>query len=293
VELPERVNVIVSDMRGVLPHYEHHLSAIDDARRRLLAPGGRIIPRSDTLWLACVEAPKEHLDLISPWSQGRYGLDMGAARELAINSWQRVSARPGQRLTEALCCLTLDYSTVSQSDFAVNAALRAIRPGTSHGLCLWFDTTLAEGIGFSNSPDMSSTLVYGQAFLPWPESITLETGDLVQVALGATLVGDDYVWTWETSHHAAGEDDRITVHFRQSNFFASPLTSKTLHRHSENHVVQLDDNAHIDLQILRMMDEGATLGRIAREVASRFPARFARWQDALTRVGELSNRYGQ
>ena len=41
VELPERADVIVSDLRGVLPAYQHHIGAIADARERLLAPGGR------------------------------------------------------------------------------------------------------------------------------------------------------------------------------------------------------------------------------------------------------------
>src|SRR4051794_6240190 len=42
--LPERADVIVSDLRGVLPAFHHHLADIADARQRLLAPGGTLIP---------------------------------------------------------------------------------------------------------------------------------------------------------------------------------------------------------------------------------------------------------
>src|SRR5438445_4231285 len=36
-ELPERMNVIVSDIRGVLPLYDHAITSMEDARERMLA----------------------------------------------------------------------------------------------------------------------------------------------------------------------------------------------------------------------------------------------------------------
>ena len=58
VNVPESADIIVSDLRGILPLFEHHLSSIIDARQRLLAPGGVLIPQSDTLWAAVVQAPE-------------------------------------------------------------------------------------------------------------------------------------------------------------------------------------------------------------------------------------------
>src|SRR6266705_105451 len=45
VTLPARADVILSDLRGILPLFERHIPAIADARRRFLAPGGTMIPR--------------------------------------------------------------------------------------------------------------------------------------------------------------------------------------------------------------------------------------------------------
>ena len=42
-----------------------------------------------------------------------------------------------------------------------------------------------------------------------------------------------------------------------------------------------------------MMDGELSLDDIARRVLDRFPTRFAKWQDALTRVGELSEKYSR
>jgi len=44
ITLPEKVDVIISDLRGVLPWYRQHIPSIVDARNRFLAPDG-VLPR--------------------------------------------------------------------------------------------------------------------------------------------------------------------------------------------------------------------------------------------------------
>jgi type I protein arginine methyltransferase len=60
VELPERVNAIVSDIRGVLPLFDGALASLQDARRRFLAPKGVMIPRRDILKAAIIEAENSY-----------------------------------------------------------------------------------------------------------------------------------------------------------------------------------------------------------------------------------------
>src|ERR1051325_5003793 len=50
IAVPEPATIIVSDLRGVLPWYEQNVSSIIDARKRLLARDGVLIPRRDILW---------------------------------------------------------------------------------------------------------------------------------------------------------------------------------------------------------------------------------------------------
>ena len=54
--LPERADVIISDLGDMLPWFRHHIPSIVDARNRFLAPGGVFIPRRDVAWAAVVEA---------------------------------------------------------------------------------------------------------------------------------------------------------------------------------------------------------------------------------------------
>src|SRR5579871_6882517 len=59
VAIPVPADVIVSDLRGVLPLFEGHIPAIVDARRRFLAPGGTLIARRDRILAAVVESSKD------------------------------------------------------------------------------------------------------------------------------------------------------------------------------------------------------------------------------------------
>ena len=63
----EPADVIVSDLRDVLPLFGEHLPAIVDARRRFLAPGGSLIPARDTLWAAPAHAPGLYGRYAGPW----------------------------------------------------------------------------------------------------------------------------------------------------------------------------------------------------------------------------------
>src|SRR5439155_6787570 len=68
IRLPQKADVIVSDLRGVLPLFQQHLPSIVDARSRLLAPSGNLIPKRDVLWAAVVETPRRYDQLMKPWA---------------------------------------------------------------------------------------------------------------------------------------------------------------------------------------------------------------------------------
>ena len=57
ITLPECADIILSDLHGVLPLHDDAIVTLIDARARLLAPGGRLIPARETLWVAGVDAP--------------------------------------------------------------------------------------------------------------------------------------------------------------------------------------------------------------------------------------------
>ncbi len=70
VSLPERVNVIVSDLNGTLPWFQQHLRSVADARQRFLAPGGVMIPKKEIVWLGVAESQPAYAEHTQPWEAG-------------------------------------------------------------------------------------------------------------------------------------------------------------------------------------------------------------------------------
>ena len=289
ISLPERVDVIVSDLRGVLPLHGHHLTSIADARRRFLRPGGVLIPQRDTIWATLVEAPDLYHQLVAPWEHDSHGLAFDAARQLAVNRWSKVRITPGQLLSEARPWATLDYERVESPHVSGELSFVIRRPGMGHGWCLWFDATLVEHVGFSSAPGRPD-LIYGNGFFPWTTPVELEPNDVVTLSLSADLVGDDYVWRWGTAVRERSDLGRIKASEQQSNFLAAPISLDVLDRGRADAMVTLGEEGRIDRAILGLMDGELRIEEIAQRVADQFGDRLTP-EAALSRVREVSRRY--
>jgi protein arginine N-methyltransferase 1 len=288
VSLPERADVIVSDLRGVLPWFENHLPAIADARGRFLAPGGMMIPSRDTLWAAPVKAPELCGPRKSADKMVSDGFDLDLVWRLAANAWQKARVKPEQLLADAQRAATLDYRTVEDPNLVAKVSWTASRAGAAHGLVAWFDTILTEGVGFSNAPTVPEA-IYGSAFFPWPESVEVSAGDRIAVELSANLVGTDYLWRWNTCVRDSAGAARAA--FQQSTFCEHG--GGQLRKRAADYVPETGEQARIDQFVLNLMDGGRSVGEIAHRLLERFPDRFSRREEALARVGELSHRYSR
>ncbi len=292
VTLSERADVIISDLRGVIPWFGQHIPSIVDARQRLLAPGGVLIPRRDTLWAAVVETPDAYRQLTGVWDANVSGLDMGAARRLITSNYLKARIVPDHLLVEPGHWATLDYATVESPDVMAEVEWTTVRAGTAHGLSVWFDATLAEGVGFSNAPDRPEAL-YGSAFFPFSSPIGIGLGDTIFATLQASLVGSEYVWRWDTRVVDGRDPEQVKAQFKQSNFLSMRPSPERFRNRGDSHVPELTVQGEVDRFILTCMDARTSLGEIAHQVRARFPNRFARWEEALAHVGELSRRYSR
>lgn len=289
VELPERVNVIVSDIRGNLPLFDHALSSIEDARERFLAPCGILIPQRDTLKLAVVDADEYYSGLTSPWNRRVQGLELASTHSLVLNEQYGVRFQSGQLLTEPQTWGVLDYTASTRNQVAAKLNFRASRPGIAHGLCAWFEAQLCDGCCYSSGPGGTST-IYGQVFLPWLEAVQVMEGQKIQVDLHADLVGGDYIWRWETKIYAG---DGVLRHFKQSTFQGANFAPHSLHRRAADFVPVLSEAGEAERWILQAMDGKTSLQEIAQEAAKRFPRHFSGSEEAFQRVTELSGKYSR
>ena len=221
IVLPEPATIIIFDLRGVLPWFEQNISSIIDARERLLAPGGVLIPHRDVLWASVVEAPQQYEEIVGPW-RNQFDLDLSAGKGLVTNTWRKSRIKPEQLLTDPVCWTTLDYYEVSSPDVRAEISWQAARKGTAHGVAVWFDSELSEDIRFSNHP-AAPEMIYGIGFFPFSQPVDVFEGERIRVLLAADLVNDGYVWRWETE--VSGK-----ASFKQSTFFGVPLSTSQLRK---------------------------------------------------------------
>lgn len=290
--LPIPADVVISDLRGVLPFFQQHIPAIIDARRRLLAPGGAMLARRDALWAAIVEDSTVYMAYAEPWLHNEYGLDLRAGQPRVVNTWRKVNAKPAQLVVRPKHWATLDYRTVAESNIEAELVWTVERVGTAHGLLLWFDAELSDGVRFSNAPDQPE-LIYGQAFFPLEKPVALVAGDIVSVLVRADLVSDDYVWQWRTQVYAAGDHKHIKAHFRQSTFLGAPLSSTSLRKREAGYRPVLSVAGQVERFMLSLMDSHTTLREIACLAMQEFPGELADHRHALTLAGNLSLKYGR
>ena len=283
IDLPEPADVIVCDLRGMLPLFQHSVKTIIDARRRHLAPGGTLIPAVDVLRAMPVAAAEQYGALTCAWQQQTHGFDFAPANRLVLNAFYRWNGCAGDAVAPALTLATLDYPTVRELALDARASFVAARDVLAHGWAVWFESILADGVELSNAPGMPP-LIYGQAFFPWHEPVKVHAGDRLALRLRAHDVGDNYLWAWETELPGR--------RFLQSEMEGEPISPGSLRRQAASHVPALGLEGRIDRLALDLMSRGASLGEIATALAQEFPQRFARWEAALTRAAELSTRYG-
>jgi PRMT5 arginine-N-methyltransferase/ribosomal protein L11 methyltransferase PrmA len=229
ITLDERASIIVSDLRGVLPWFQQHIPSIIDASERHLARGGTLIPRRDMLWAAVVEAPTQYEELVGPWQNNELELDLAAGRGLITNTWRKTRIKAEQLLVEPIRWTTIDYYIVNSPDIQAEISWSAARKGTAHGVAVWFDAELVEGIGFSNHPN-SPEMIYGQGLFPFPQPVELMEGDRIKLRLAANMVEDDYVWRWDTDFFMRDDETCLRASFKQSTFFGVPLSPAVLQK---------------------------------------------------------------
>lgn len=289
VTLEEPADVVISDLRGVLPLFRRHLPTIIDARERLLAPEGALIPRRDKLWAALISAAEEHDAVVGPWARRPGGCDLRAARELAVNRWCRARFRAEQVASRPVCWATLDYVEIDGPDVRASLRTGVETPTECHGLALWFDTELTSDVGFSGAPG-APEVMYAQAFYPWPEPVELETNDVVEVSLRADLIHDDYIWRWRT--RIEGSRAPLPIVFEQSSFHGLALSAASLQRGQADYAPSLSAAGAIERDILILIDGDRSLRQIAREIATRHPDAHADENDALAHVVRVARLGG-
>jgi protein arginine N-methyltransferase 1 len=287
----EQADVLISDLRGGIPLFQDHIATIVDARERLLKPGGHQLPQRDTIRVALARSPKAYARTQQPWQSNRFDLDLSRGRPFVVNEAVRSALGPRAMLSQPQTLAVLDYRTITEPDLDSTVELVADRPATAHGLQMWFDAEIADGLTFSNAPG-EPPLVYGRTFLPFEQPVRLRPGDRVAARIRARLFGGQYILFWNSTI-IDGATGTIQHSFAQSELKSRVLSPRALAPFAADHVPQASTALALDRDCLTLVDDQRSLIDIAREVMARHPGHFSSEAEALGHVGRVLRHYTQ
>ncbi len=201
VELPEPVDVIVSEWLGGFGIDEGMLAPVIAARDRWLKPGGIMIPRLVTAWAALVH--DRHLgEMVEFLRDSPYGVRFDDLVEKTVNeiiysgTFRHLAAR--DRRSEASQLWTTDAGLIplqqAQAPHEAEVVLPVRDHGTANALALWFSAELAPGISLSVGPGDPPTH-WGMTTAPLRSPVQLTPGMVVRARVRTALARPAGTWT--------------------------------------------------------------------------------------------------
>lgn len=164
IELPEKADVLVSEIVGNDPLAEGILPANNDALQRLLKPEARMIPGRMKIYALPLCVPKSFIDKclfsetqVKKWLEA-YGIDFSHLAEVSRKQWFHAlvgthKARNWKRLSDPVLVADIDLGR-EHADFieSINR-FEVTQCGMMTGVLLFFNLTLSPSVTFSIHPD--------------------------------------------------------------------------------------------------------------------------------------------
>ena len=192
IELPERADVLVSEIIGSEPLEENVLETTLDARRRLLTPGARVVPRTLTMVARPLMVPDAEAGrrafgstAVSRWRRW-YDIDFEPLLEVAPRS---AVLEPSEGETVAtwppvgppVGLTTIDLGDVGDATVRASADLHVDQPGRANAVAVTFRAGLHGTITHELDPWRWPSSSWATAVWFLPEPLLLPDGDTLRI----------------------------------------------------------------------------------------------------------------
>jgi hypothetical protein len=194
IELPQRGDVLVTETLGSDPFNERILEIVIDARKRLVTPDARIVPRRISLFGVAVEVPESSFadwvyttESCERWRTD-YGFDFGPL--VAHERWVQgvrvpmTTTRTWRRLTPPATLMEVDLRSTHSGTLAAVECVPVLEAGQLDGAFLYFDAELASGVALSTDPDEAREDRHWWNVLSLHPPTGVDPGQLVQLSYG-------------------------------------------------------------------------------------------------------------
>jgi len=262
--LPERVDLVICDQVGYFGFDAGIVQSYADARRRLLKPGGTLVPSRIRLYAAPVESAKGHR-LVAAWNEDPVPPALRWIAECAANTRHPMRLEAAELLGPPVHLGDIDLYADDGKLLSWKASLPIERPGTLHGIAGWFECELAPGVWMTNSPLAARPIQRPQAFLPLREGMPLDAGQHLAVSIVAKPQEEILAWTVD-----APDGRRVN----QTTWQSAPLMPERLRRASPDRVPMKNREGLARLTVLGYCDGQRTAREIERLVLAEHPDLF-------------------
>ncbi|EAN97766.1 protein arginine n-methyltransferase 7 [Trypanosoma cruzi] len=209
--LPDRPDVMVSEILGTLLLGESALDYIADVRERLLKPTTKIIPQHGTQYAVPIECDTlRDVCAVSGWK----GLDLSHMTALqdtvsivfAKQYGFRMSSVPFRRLSEPIALFSVDFASAVRRDIPMNLKLdvKATSSGTAHAM-LYYWKAFDDDLVMSTDP--ADTLNNFPRDMQWGQAL-----QLLDAANGPFPTPVVFTEGEELKFQCHFSSDRVTAH---------------------------------------------------------------------------------
>lgn len=204
IDLPEKADVLVSEIVGNDPLGENIIPTTSDAVLRLLNPGAKLIPGRLKIFALPVAIPDKlrnrylfHDYSVKKWRRN-YGIDFSYMAEISCSQWfhayiNTCKTRHWKRFSDPVLMDDIDLSLPQSMRMDSTTPFEVLESGEMSGVLVFFELCLSASVPFSIHPDMATPTNSWSSRLCIPGTpIFLEKGKIVQLK---------YSFTEETQTH--------------------------------------------------------------------------------------------
>lgn len=182
VDIPEKVDIIISEWMGYCLLYESMLNTVIFARDKWLKPGGLLFPDKAALFMTAIEDHEYKEEKINWWDTV-YGFDMSAIRHVALLEPLVDVVESKQVVTDSCRMKEIDLNTCKVEDlnFKCPFTVKSRRNDYVHAFVVFFTVEFSachKRTGFSTGPEARYTH-WKQTVFYLKDSLTIKNNEMI------------------------------------------------------------------------------------------------------------------
>ena len=221
VSLPEKVDLLLSEILGNIMDNENCVPILFDAQKRFLKKNGMMIPLNASSCIAPVEALQAHdaisrRDIVSTHSDSPLGRNIAkhSTSEL-FNLYFDSLISPNNHLSRSFAVSRMSKDNFVE-DYERNTQFTIEKSGVFSGFKGWFRAELAAGVFLDTEHVKNNPISWKHAYFPIEVPIPVKKGDILDLTF--SRINNTYKWSGSArrGNTVLGRYEHKTINFGRS-----------------------------------------------------------------------------